>query len=166
VSHRSNAKGGSHPRSTAFLIAQIGAHAAARFAERLSGLALLPAHAGILRVIGSSAGVSQQELSARLGMLPSRLVPLIDALEERGLLERRDNAADRRLYALHLTDRGAKTLTEVGRVARLHDDELCAALDTKERELLGGLLRRIADEQGLTPGVHPGFARVRREGAE
>src|SRR5262249_31405041 len=38
-----------HPRSTAFLLAQVGAHAAAQFAERLAPMGLAPAHAGILR---------------------------------------------------------------------------------------------------------------------
>jgi hypothetical protein len=29
-----------------------------------------------------------------------------------------------------------------------------------ESEQLRGFLQRIADEQGLTPGVHPGFSRL------
>jgi DNA-binding MarR family transcriptional regulator len=95
-----------------------------------------------------------------LGMLPSRLVLFIDELEQRGMLERRDNPEDRRLYALHLTDMGTRVLADIGRVAKAHDDAICAALDVGDREQLGALLRRIADEQGLTPGVHPGFSRV------
>jgi DNA-binding MarR family transcriptional regulator len=160
VPHRSNAQGPRRPRSTAFLIAQIGAHAAKRFGEALGPVELLPAHAGILRVVATSAGISQQELSALLGMLPSRLVPLLDELEQRGLIERRDNEQDRRLYALHLTDKGTKTMADIGRIARAHDDDICAALTANEREQLGALLGRIADEQGLTPGVHPGFAKL------
>jgi DNA-binding MarR family transcriptional regulator len=161
VQSRSNSQGGPrHPRSTAFLIAQIGAHAAARFAERLAEIGLVPAQAGILRAVAASAGVSQQELSSLLGMLPSRLVPFIDELEERGLLERRDNPEDRRLYALHVTNMGTRVLADIGRVAKAHDDAICAALNGGERDQLGSLLCRIADEQGLTPGVHPGFSRV------
>jgi DNA-binding MarR family transcriptional regulator len=161
VQSRSTSQGGPrHPRSTAFLLAQIGAHAAARFAERLAEIGLVPAQAGILRAVAASAGISQQELSSVLGMLPSRLVPFLDELEERGMLERRDNADDRRLYALHVTDVGTRVLADIGRVAKAHDDAICAALNAGEREQLGALLRRIADEQGLTPGVHPGFSRV------
>ncbi|MDB5214824.1 MAG: Transcriptional regulator, MarR family [Myxococcaceae bacterium] len=149
-----------HPQSTAFLLAQVGAHAASRFATRLQELELAPAHAGILRAIATSSGVSQQELAARLGMFPSRLVALIDELEARGLLERRDNADDRRVYALHVTEKGAKTMADIGRVARAHDDAICAALSEKERASLRSMLARIADEQGLAAGVHPGFARI------
>jgi DNA-binding MarR family transcriptional regulator len=149
-----------HPKSTAFLLAQVGAHAASRFASRLRELDLAPAHAGILRAVAAGSGISQQSLASVLGMVPSRLVALIDELEGLGLLERRDNADDRRVYALHLTERGAKAMTDVGRVARAHNDAICAALSEKERASLWSMLTRIADEQELTAGVHPGFARL------
>ena len=47
----------------AFLLAQVGAHAAIRFGERISRLNLTPPDAGILRMLGASGGLSQQELS-------------------------------------------------------------------------------------------------------
>jgi DNA-binding MarR family transcriptional regulator len=149
-----------HPRSTAFLLAQVGARAAALFATRLQGLELVPAHAGTLRAIAGNAGISQQALASLLGMVPSRLVPLLDELEKRQLVERRDHPDDRRVYAIHLTEKGSKAMAEIGRVARAHDDAVCASLSEKEREHLWSLLSRIADEQELTPGVHPGFAHV------
>jgi DNA-binding MarR family transcriptional regulator len=141
-------------------MAQIGAHAAARFARRLAELELAPPHAGILRILAARSGISQHELAHTLGMLPPRLVPIIDELEERGLVERRANRQDRRHNALHLTAKGSETLAAVGRVAKAHDDEICASLSGGEREQLGALLRRVADEQRLTPGVHPGFSRL------
>jgi len=39
---------------------------------------------------------------------------------------------------------------------------LCEALGAEEREQLAGMLRRIADQQGLRPGVHPGFRTLGR----
>jgi DNA-binding MarR family transcriptional regulator len=93
-------------------------------------------------------------------MVPSRLVALLDELEERGLLERRDDAEDRRQYAIHLTEKGTKMMAQIGRVARAHDDAICASLSDDERDQLSGLLRRIAGEQNLTPGVHPGYRRL------
>jgi DNA-binding MarR family transcriptional regulator len=146
--------------SAAFLLAQVGHHAAARFAERLAALDLAPPHAGILRVLGSSPGLSQRTLSATLDILPSRLVALLDELEGRGLVERRNHPEDRRTYALHLSEKGREALQGIARVAREHQESLCAALDEREREQLTSLLLRIAEQQGLTPGVHPGFSRL------
>jgi DNA-binding MarR family transcriptional regulator len=156
-------KGDIGPRgasSIAFLLAQVGAHAAAKFAERLAPLGLSPPHAGIMRALGAAEGLSQQSLSSMLGVVPSRLVTLVDELEGRGLVARRDDPTDRRAYALCLTQKGRQALNRVGRVAREHQDALCAALSGPEREQLASVLLRVADEQGLTRGVHPGFARL------
>ncbi len=141
----------------AFLLSQVGAHSSARFAERLEPLGLKPPHVGILKVIQEADGLSQQALGDRLGMFPSRLVGVLDELERLGLVERRDNPADRRSYALYLTEAGRGALEQIERIGREHQDALCAALDESERAQLAGFLARIAAQQGLKPGIHPGF---------
>ncbi|AEA24817.1 transcriptional regulator, MarR family [Pseudonocardia dioxanivorans CB1190] len=145
---------------SAFLLAQIGAHAAGRFAERIGALDLTPPQTGLLRAVAAAPGQSQQALASVLGTPPSRLVALVDQLDERGLVERRRNPADRRLHALYLTSAGEELLRRIADVGREHDDAICAALDDGERATLRALLARIADEQGLTPGVHPGYRHV------
>jgi DNA-binding MarR family transcriptional regulator len=142
------------------LLAQVGARAAALFAERLQEVELVPAQAGALRAIAGNVGISQQALASLLGMVPSRLVGLLDELEQRGFVERRDNAEDRRVYEIHMTEKGSRAMADIGRIARAHDDAVCAALTEKQRQTLWSLLTSIADAQKLTPGVHPGFARV------
>ena len=150
--------------SLPFLLAQVGAHAAIKFAERLEELDLTPPHVGLLGMLRRSAGQSQQDVAASLGMHPSRMVAIVDELEQKGLIERRANPDDRRVYALFVTPAGEKALRDVGRLNAQHLESLCAALDGTERQQLAGLLARIAKEQGLTPGVHPGFARIGRKG--
>jgi DNA-binding MarR family transcriptional regulator len=146
-----------HGPGAAFLLTQIGSHAAARFAERIAELDLTPPQTGLLRAVAVAPGQSQQALARHLGTPPSRLVALVDGLDERGLLERRRNPDDRRLHALHITGAGQEVLRRIGEVARAHDDELCAALSSRERTTLAELLARIAADHGLTPGVHPGY---------
>jgi DNA-binding MarR family transcriptional regulator len=147
--------------SASFLLAQIGSHAAAKFAERLAPMNYTPAHAGILRILGKRGPLTQQALAGILDMFASRLVALVDQLESRGLIERRDNPEDRRSYALHLTEKGRSALQSIGRVAREHQKALLAALSADEQCQLGQFLQRIADDQGLTRGVHPGYARLK-----
>ena len=144
----------------AFLLAQLGAHAASQFAERLAVLDLTPPDAGILRLLHIAAGLSQQELAAKLNIHPSRLVAILDNLEKRGFVERRANPDDRRLYSLHLAQAGGEALERIGRVAREHQDALLSALSKEERDQLANLLLRIADQQGLVRGVHPGYQRL------
>lgn len=144
----------------AFLLSQVGAHSSARFAERLEPLGLKPPHVGVLRVIDQADGLSQQALGERMGIFPSRLVSIVDELERLGLVERRDNPADRRSYALFLTTAGREALVRLAAVAREHQDSLCAALTAAECAQLTELLARIAAEQGLKPGIHPGYRRL------
>jgi DNA-binding MarR family transcriptional regulator len=144
----------------AFLLSQVGAHAALRYAQKLGPLGVAPPHVGILRALSDTSGMSQQKLATLLGLHPSRLVALVDDLESRGLAERRESPDDRRTHALALTEDGKKMLAEAMRISVKHQEELCAALDAKEREQLAQFLERIAQQQGLTPGVHPGFARM------
>ena len=149
-------------KQPAFLLAQLGAHAASQFAERLGVLELTPADAGVLRLLGAEAGLSQQELAARLQIHPSRLVAILDNLEKRGFVERRANPNDRRLYSLHLMQAGGEALQKIGGVARKHQDALLSSISSEERNTLATLLLRIADQQGLARGVHPGYQRLGR----
>lgn len=142
---------------SAFLLAQLGAHAARRFAERVAELDLTPPQTGLLRAVARKPGQSQQALAAHLGTPPTRLVALVDGLEKRGVVERRRNPADRRLHALHLTPAGEELMAQIRRLVEAHEAAVLAALDPDERELLRGLLVRIAADQGLTAGVHPGY---------
>ncbi len=149
------------PQGAAFLLAQVGAHAAMRFGERVHEVGLSRPQSGILGLLTANPGISQQELAGLLGMLPSRVVALVDEMEELGLIRRQRDEADRRRNTLVLTAAGNAALQQVGAVARAHEDDLCSALSASERRQLTGLLERIAEQQGLAPGVHPGYRSLR-----
>ncbi|MFI0469173.1 MarR family winged helix-turn-helix transcriptional regulator [Saccharopolyspora sp. 5N102] len=145
----------------AFLLARLGSHAARVFAARIAELDLTPPLAGLLRLLASSPGLSQRELADDLGTPPSRFVALADTLEERGLIERRRNHSDRRLYALHLTQQGAKLLADLRTKGAAHERQICQALSPDEHRQLGTLLGRMAEHQGLSHGIHPGYRWIR-----
>jgi DNA-binding MarR family transcriptional regulator len=144
-----------------FLLAQLGAHSSAAYAKRIQPLGLTPPHVGVLRAIGEVPGRSQQAIADEFGVPPSRMVAFIDDLEARGLVQRRRDDRDRRVHLLHLSDEGEQMLGKLAAVAQEAEAELLAALTVAERRELAGWLTRIADEQGLTRGVHPGYAKLR-----
>jgi hypothetical protein len=86
-----------------------------------------------------------------------RVVAFVDDLEERGYIERRRNPSDRRLHSLHLTPRGEELTKQLSMLAREHEHQLTAALSPQQRNTLQESLQAIADQQNLTPGVHPGY---------
>jgi hypothetical protein len=59
-----------------------------------------------------------------------------------------------------LTKARRETLEQIGRIAREHQDALCAALDESEQAQLAGFLTWIAAQQQLAPGIHPGYRRL------
>jgi DNA-binding MarR family transcriptional regulator len=146
----------------AFLLSQLGHRSASVFTDLIASIDLTPPHAGILRAIAAEPGRSQQALSGQLGLLPSRVVAYVDELEDRGYVERRRNPDDRRLHALHLTASGKKVITKIGELGRQHNRLLTAGLDSQQRDTLHQLLATIAEQQGLTPHVHPGYRTLGR----
>jgi DNA-binding MarR family transcriptional regulator len=147
----------------AFLLAQLGAHATERISERLAAIGLTPAHIGLVRAIVATPGLSQQALAQRLGVHPSRIVALLDHLERHGFVQRRRNADDRRSHGIYPAS-GDK-LRQIAEIASAHEYDISAALSAQERAALKEMLVRIAQQQGLTPGVHPGYPRLRQTGA-
>ncbi len=147
------------PSGIAFLLAQLGAHVSTRFSERLAELDLTPAHVGVLRVVGQNPGLNQAALAERMDTLPSKIVGLVDDLEQRGLLERSRSVSDRRNHELRVapgaTDRIGEVLSAVG----AHDAEMTEGLSPQERRQLADLLGRLAAYRGLNPEAHPHVSR-------
>ena len=148
--------------NVAFLLSQLGHRSASVFADLIASIDLTPPHAGILRVIAAEPGRSQQALSGQLGLLPSRVVAYVDELEDLGYVERRRNPDDRRLHALYLTPSGKKALSKIGELGRQHERLMTAGLNSEQRDTLRQLLAAIAERQGLTPHVHPGYRTLGR----
>jgi|SRR5919197_6710096 DNA-binding MarR family transcriptional regulator len=127
-----------------FLLSWNGQRTAHAFAEALKPLGLRPPHFGVLTLIASEPGSTQQELVDRSMIDPSTMVAIIDELEELRLAERRAHEADRRKHAVHLTARGTRTLEAAREAAVQTAKEVLAPLDRSEVATLRGLLRKLA----------------------
>jgi DNA-binding MarR family transcriptional regulator len=145
------------PRSVGFLISQLGFFSSKSFAEALKPLGIGPREFLLLRFVAASDGQPQHALAERLGVPPSRMVTLVDQLEEQGLLERRPDPDDRRVRAVHLTKKGRETLGRASEVAIGYERQLCSPLEQDEREQLIDLLQKIQEGETELRGVHPGL---------
>ena len=151
-----SAQRGAPPR-TAFLLAQVGADAADRFADRIAALGLTPREAGAIRVLGRRQGLSQRELAELLGTVPSRLVALVD--ETKGYVLRERSEGDRRNNVLTLAPGGERMLAQLREVAQAHQRDVLSPLAPDEQQTLAALLAKLAAASDLTPDGHPGFRR-------
>jgi DNA-binding MarR family transcriptional regulator len=142
------------PPSLVFLLAKLGFAAGQSVAASLEPFGLEPRHFALLNHIAMAEGQSQQQLGAALEIPPSRMVAVIDGLQQRGLVQRRAHPSDRRARALFLTARG-KTLLGKARVAvGANEESFCASLSPATRERLIALLTPLAAAHKLA-GVHP-----------
>jgi DNA-binding MarR family transcriptional regulator len=145
-----------HTDGVGFLLARLGHHAASLFADQMATLELTLTQAGILRAVAATPGRSQHDLSAYLGVMPGRLVAHVDELEQRGYLERRRDAGDRRRNALHLTEAGKQLMRRLSCLMRQHESQLMAGLDPDECDTLHALLAAVARHRGLMPHANSG----------
>jgi DNA-binding MarR family transcriptional regulator len=108
--------------------------------ESLRCRQLSPAQVDVLAKVGSSEGISQQELANALLVTKGNVCQLLDKMEGSGLLERRP---DGRVNRLFLTEQGRHVHDEV---VPKHDAMLAehfASLSDDQKRDLSRLLRQI-----------------------
>jgi DNA-binding MarR family transcriptional regulator len=147
------------PRSVGFLISQLGFFSSRGFMEALAPVGIDPREFLLMRFVAAAEGQSQQALAERLAVPPSRMVALVDRLEEAGFVERRPDPEDRRVRGLHLTRRGRGVLERAGKIAIDYETRLCAGINREEREQLIDLLQKLQVRQTALGGVHPGLGK-------
>jgi DNA-binding MarR family transcriptional regulator len=109
----------------------------------------------VLAKLQRAQGVKQCELADALDLAPITLARLVDKLTASGLVERRDDAADRRAHRLFLTEEAAPTLQRLGDLAEAVMARALAGLDDEAIAGLIAALQRIKTnlKNELTGGV-------------
>jgi DNA-binding MarR family transcriptional regulator len=151
------------PARIGFLLAQLGTHVGARFADRTKQIGLTPGQAGVLRVLARRPGMNQRDLAGRLGAVQSRVVVLIDGLETAGLVARERSTTDRRNYELRLTDEGRVTLGRLRTIAEEHEADITEGLTGEQRDTLAELLTEMCVHAGLDMDLHTRIAHSERK---
>ena len=110
----------------------------------------------ILLWLDRQPGLSQKELADLLEVEPITVARLVDRLEGRGMVERRADSGDRRIWRLHLRPEAAPVLAEIAahRADLLHtvtsglDPAVCETLVTSLLQMKAALAteRRSAKE--------------------
>jgi MarR family transcriptional regulator for hemolysin len=112
---------------------------------RLSGLGLGAPALGVLMVLGEDDGLTQAELSRRQRVEAPSMCRMVDRLARDGLVERRPDAADRRVARVGITAAGRDVAARGAAVAEALERDVFGGLDPDERELLADLLGRVLD---------------------
>jgi DNA-binding MarR family transcriptional regulator len=103
----------------------------------------------VLAALEDGPASTQSELAVAAGRDKTRLIPILDRLEARGLLRRTPDPADRRNRVVALTADGRELLASCRSGIRAVEAELLAELDPADRAVFVAALDRLAD------AVHP-----------
>jgi DNA-binding MarR family transcriptional regulator len=142
---------------TGFLLRKVSAASFAGFSEIAASYGLHPMHFGMLTMIEAEEPISQRELARRTGIDPSTMVSRMDALYEKGLVERDRSPEDRRSYEIRLSPAGRKLLVDLRKRASAFAEQFFAPLTAKERAQFHELLAKLAVslDQPDEPQGHP-----------
>ena len=136
---------------TALLLVGAGSLLSAIGDDKLAASGLDSREYSILSILDTDGPGSQQELARLLGKAPAIVVAAIDDLEERGLVTRTRDPADRRRSRVTLTKGGSKALSQADKLAEAAVAELFTGLDARDLRQLQDLLAR-----GLQPMIDTG----------
>jgi MarR family transcriptional regulator, lower aerobic nicotinate degradation pathway regulator len=130
--------------SPSFLLKRLGWQVKDRVHDGFEAAGASPFHYTVLAVLDEGARETQATIADALGYDRSYLVGLLDELEERNLIERRRDPADRRRHLVKLTPAGKTVLARLRALHAQIDDEFFAPLSAEERATLHSLLHRLA----------------------
>ena len=88
----------------------------------------------------SDGAMPQQSLCGAMHLDPNNLVLMLNDLEDDGYIERRRDPDDRRRHIVELTSAGKRALERAEKGMESVEDQVLAALDTKQRAELRKLL--------------------------
>jgi len=132
--------------STTFLLKRLGFAAKEQALEAYEQAGLHPYHHAVLAVLDEGSRETQGAIADSLGYDRGQLVGLLDELEERGLVERQRDPADRRRQSVRITQDGKRALAKLRALALQLEDDFLGRLDKDRRALLRELLRELASE--------------------
>ncbi|MDX3905228.1 MAG: MarR family transcriptional regulator [Pigmentiphaga sp.] len=132
--------------STTYLISQVH-HPLRNFSDAiLKPYGVTGIQFTVLSVVAHREGLSSADLSRRFYVTPQSMGQLLATLEERGLLERKEDANNRRILRITLTAAGRDVVESGSHEMAMLEQDALRSLSAKEIKTLRGLLRTVIDD--------------------
>jgi DNA-binding MarR family transcriptional regulator len=102
----------------------------------------------VLDQLAEGPAPTQGDLAAAVGRDPTRLIPILDRLEEKGLLQRLVDPADRRVRTVVLSALGRELLADCKQDIAVAEESLLAHIEPDRRAGFVEELDRLASAVG------------------
>jgi len=130
--------------SSGFLLARLGFAFKAKTMAKFEQAGFEIYDYSVLAILAEGSRENQSTIADVLTLDPSRLVALLDSLEERGLIMRQRDPQDRRRHVVSITAAGKRQLSRLREMVKELEDAFLAPLDPETRKTLHGLLSELA----------------------
>ena len=129
---------------TGYVLRRASTAALTEFSRRLAPLELRPIDAALLVLLEATPEVTHSEVAATLGLRRPNLVPVVAALQKRGLLERK--RLDFRSEGLVLTADGRALVSKARGIIARHEEELMERVPAELRPMVLPILMALWGE--------------------
>lgn len=113
--------------------------------ETLAPWDITPSHLRALRALKRHGLMRLSELSDHLHIAPRSTTEVVDALESRGLVQRRPDPGDRRATLVEVTEHGASVLDAIRAARGTETERVFGRLSQTDRAHLARILRKLRD---------------------
>ena len=141
--------------SSGFLLARLGLAFKTKALARIEQEGFEANHYSVLAMLAEGARETQATIADALDLDPSRLVALLDSLEDRGFVARQRDPRDRRRHVVSITPLGTKRLQKLRSIAKQLEDEFLTPLTPDERASFHAMLLQLASEHDPRCGFAP-----------
>jgi MarR family 2-MHQ and catechol resistance regulon transcriptional repressor len=115
----------------------------ARTHRHLSSKGLTISQFGVLEALYHLGPLSQKQIGQKILRSRGNITMIIDNLEKRGLVMRKRDKEDRRVFIIHLTDEGNKLISKIFPPHATKISDEMSILSVAEQEMLGGLCKKL-----------------------
>jgi len=113
------------------------------FLQDMAQYDLRPVEFSVISLITHNPGITSRQICTALGLLPPNLVGLLNALEKRGLIERKPHPSDGRAVGLHPTPSCTEMMQAAEKTATQVEVQASGKLTAAERKTLLRLLQKV-----------------------
>jgi DNA-binding MarR family transcriptional regulator len=143
---------------TLYLLTQTSQGLRAQLEKALCSLEITGLQYTVLSIVAARGGLSSSDLSRWFFVTPQTMNEIVIGLHRRGMLERKNDAKNRRTLRMTLSPAGRKLLANCHSVADLIEADAFAALAPQQlrqlRRVLSSLLMRLGEKNAVELPLH------------